>query len=177
MPQLAFTWLAVLLFLLGLVLIFLEIFVMPGVAVLGVSGVVLVLAGLGLATLDRWPHTESEWVSSVGSLGQFGLAFLGAVFAAILVARYLPNVPYANRLVLVPPGERLDEAGEETPASSPHAALLGAIGVAATTLRPSGMARFGDDYVDVVAEGSFVAPGTRVQVVEVEGNRIVVKEV
>ena len=175
--QLAFTWLAVLLFLLGLVLIVLEIFVMPGVAVLGVSGVAMVLAGLGLATLERWPHTESEWVSSVGSMGQFGLAFLGAVFAAVIVARYLPNIPYANRMVLTPPGERVDEAVEETLSASPHAALLGAIGVAATTLRPSGMVRFNDDFVDVVAEGSYVTPGTRVQVIEVEGNRIVVKEV
>ena len=111
--QLAFTWLAVLLFLLGLVLIALEIFVMPGVAVLGFSGVVMVLAGLGLATMERWPQTESEWVTSVGSLGQFGLAFLGAVFAAVIVARYLPSIPYANRMVLVPPGERVDEAADE----------------------------------------------------------------
>ena len=57
------------------------------------------------------------------------------------------------------------------------AALLGAIGVAATTLRPAGMARFGDQFLDVVAEGSFVNAGSRVQVIEIEGNRIVVKEV
>ena len=57
------------------------------------------------------------------------------------------------------------------------AALLGAIGGAATSLRPAGKVQFGDQYVDVVAEGSFVQPGTRVQVVEIEGNRVVVKEV
>jgi membrane-bound ClpP family serine protease len=39
------------------------------------------------------------------------------------------------------------------------------------------MVRFNEDYVDVVAEGSFVQAGARVQVVEIEGNRIVVKEV
>ena len=57
------------------------------------------------------------------------------------------------------------------------AALLGAIGVAATPLRPAGKVQFGDDYVDVVAEGSYVLPGTRVQVIEIEGNRVVVKAV
>jgi len=57
------------------------------------------------------------------------------------------------------------------------AALLGAIGVAATPLRPAGKVKFGDEYIDVVAEGAYVDPGTRVQVVEIEGNRIVVKEV
>ena len=56
-------------------------------------------------------------------------------------------------------------------------ALLGAIGVAATPLRPSGKAQIGDDFLDVVAEGDYVAPGSRVQVIEIEGNRVVVKEV
>jgi membrane-bound serine protease (ClpP class) len=58
-----------------------------------------------------------------------------------------------------------------------RADLLGAIGEAATTLRPAGKARFGDQFLDVVAEGSYVNAGKRVQVIEIEGNRIVVKEV
>jgi membrane-bound serine protease (ClpP class) len=44
-------------------------------------------------------------------------------------------------------------------------------------LRPAGIARFGDAFVDVISEGSYVAEGTRVQVIEIEGNRVVVKEV
>jgi membrane-bound serine protease (ClpP class) len=37
--------------------------------------------------------------------------------------------------------------------------------------------QFGDQFIDVLAEGSYVELGTRVQVIEIEGNRIVVKEV
>ena len=48
---------------------------------------------------------------------------------------------------------------------------------AATPLRPAGKCQFGDDFVDVLAEGGYIVPGTRVQVIEVEGNRVVVKEV
>jgi membrane-bound ClpP family serine protease len=176
--QLAFMWLALLLFVLGLVFIALEIFVVPGFAVLGVSGVILVLASLGLATLERWPQSESEWMVALSSLGQFGISLVGAVVGALFLARYLPHIPYANRLVLNPvePGEAMpDEAAQMSAARA--AAMLGAIGVAATPLRPAGMVRFGDDYIDVVAEGSFVQPGARVQVIEIEGNRIVVKEV
>jgi membrane-bound serine protease (ClpP class) len=44
-------------------------------------------------------------------------------------------------------------------------------------LRPAGTAKFGDRYVDVVTEGDFIPPGTSIQVVEVEGTRIVVKHV
>jgi membrane-bound serine protease (ClpP class) len=39
------------------------------------------------------------------------------------------------------------------------------------------MAKFGDRYIDVVTEGDFIPPGTPIQVVEVEGTRIVVKRV
>lgn len=175
--QLAFSWLAVLLFVLGLVFIVLEIFLLPGTAVLGISGVVLLLSGLGLATLERWPQTESEWVVAVTNVGRFGVSLIGALFAAIIIGRYLPNIPYANRMILVPATDRL-EVEDDLPATTAKlAALLGAIGVTATPLRPSGMVRFGDDYVDVVAEGGYVEPGARVQVVEIEANRIVVKEV
>ena len=107
----------------------------------------------------------------------FGIAVAGV--AAFTLARYLPNIPYANRLVLTPPGERPEEIASE-PAPSHHpelAALLGSVGTAATMLRPAGMARFGDEYVDVVSEGGYVPAGARVQVIEIEGHRVVVKEV
>jgi membrane-bound serine protease (ClpP class) len=96
----------------------------------------------------------------------------------------LPSIPYASRLILKPPAEAHDGFdGDEAAAAAGEglqpelAALLGAIGVAATALRPAGIARFGDDFIDVVSEGSYIAAGTRVQVVEIEGNRVVVKEV
>jgi membrane-bound ClpP family serine protease len=171
------TLLAVMLFLLGLVLLGLEIFVIPGFGITGISGIILLVLSLGLATLEKKPETTQEWVSFGSTLTVFGLCLVGAVMAALFIGRYLPNIPYANRLVLAPPDER--SAGlEEAPAVSPQAAaLLGAMGVAVTNLRPAGMAQFGDAYVDVVAEGSFVAAGGRVQVIEIEANRIVVKEV
>jgi membrane-bound serine protease (ClpP class) len=104
---------------------------------------------------------------------------VGATVAAFVVARYLPNIPYANRLVLSPPGEK--EGSEIATAASgtyeAMAALLGAVGTSATALRPAGMASFGDAYVDVVSEGNFIPAGARVQVIEIEGNRVVVKEV
>jgi len=174
------TLLAVLLFLLGLVLIAIEVFLIPGFGVIGVSGVALVLVGLGLATVDRLPQTSQEWANFGGTMSSFGFGLVVATGLAFVVARYLPSIPYANRLVLAPPGERA-EAEVETDltasGSGEMASLLGAVGTAATMLRPAGMAQFGDAYVDVVTEGGFVPAGTRVQVVEIEGHRVVVKEV
>jgi membrane-bound ClpP family serine protease len=173
------TMLAVLLFVLGLVLIGLEVFMLPGSAVFGISGAVLVLASLTLVTIDRWPTTTHEWVGLSSTVASFGFSLVGAVVAALVLAWYLPHIPYVNRLILKPPGEAAADGLAEPPATAAPdmSALLGAIGVTATPLRPAGKVKFGDDFVDVVAEGSYVPPGARVQVIEIEGYRIVVKEV
>jgi membrane-bound serine protease (ClpP class) len=170
--------LAILLFLLGLILIAIEIFVLPGFGFVGISGVLLIVIGLGLATVERAPQSGSDWIDLGAKFTQFGIGIILAGFSAIILARYLPSIPWANRMVLPPPseGESADDV-HSLPGASQAAALLGAVGTAATMLRPAGMAMFGEQYVDVVTEGSFIPAGARVQVIEVEGNRIVVKEV
>jgi membrane-bound ClpP family serine protease len=175
------TVLALCLFVLGVVLIGVEVFVLPGMGVCGLSGIVLVLGSLGLVAYGHWPQSSSDWAGYGRALSPIGLGMLGAVVLAVLLAKYLPQIPLANRLVLRPPGE-VDETTEGPAAPAEHdgpdlASLLGAIGVAATPLRPAGKTRFGDEFVDVVAEGGYIQPGTRVQVIEIEGNRVVVKEV
>jgi membrane-bound ClpP family serine protease len=172
--------LAVLLFILGLILIGLEVFVMPGVAVVGLSGALLVVFSLALVTLQRWPRGPSEWESVAWMATVFAGSMAGAMVAAFVLAWYLPNIPYFRRLILKPAGEEDDLLAESGPAAIgqvDYSGLLGAIGTAATPLRPAGKVQFGDQFIDVLAEGSYVELGTRVQVIEIEGNRIVVKEV
>jgi membrane-bound ClpP family serine protease len=172
------TWLAVMLFLLGLVLIGVEIFILPGLGVTGISGVVLMIVGLALVAVAKKPETTQEWLELGSTTLSLSLALVGAVGGAMVLAWYLPHMPLARRLVLAPTPEGSELLAEETAsATEANAALLGAVGVAATPLRPAGKVRFGDDFVDVVAEGSYIEAGTRVQVIEIEGNRIVVKEV
>jgi hypothetical protein len=172
------TMLALLLFVLGLILIGLEIFVLPGFGVAGLSGILLVVGSLGLVAYGHWPRTNEEWIGFGHKLGPFGLGILGALAAALALVRYLPHLPFANRLLLHPQTEENEMGGESAVHLYPElAGLLGAIGVAATPLRPAGKVQFGDEFVDVVAEGGYVQPGTRVQVIEIEGNRVVVKEV
>jgi membrane-bound ClpP family serine protease len=170
--------LGVLLFILGVILIALEVFVLPGFGVAGISGTLLVVFSLALVALEKRPQTTEDWFSLLSMMAQFGLALIGAVLLAVLLVSYLPSIPYLNRLILKPKADE-ELTGEELhEAVRPEtAALLGALGVAATPLRPAGKVKFGDEYIDVVAEGSYVEPGARVQVVEIEGNRIVVKEV
>lgn len=174
-----FTMLAVLLFILGLVLIGIEVFVLPGFGVTGISGLALVIGSLVLVTLERMPETTEDWVNVGATVTTLGVSLVAAIIGAFVLAWYLPHIPVASRLVLNPPAEAEGGYDGDALGGRPDQAqaLIGAIGVAATTLRPAGKVRFGDDYLDVIAEGDYVNPGSRVQVIEIEGNRIVVKEV
>lgn len=171
------TWLAILLFVLGLVLIGIEIFVLPGFGVCGISGVLLLLVSLGLIAYGHWPTTTEEWMKFGNKAGPFSLSLLGSLVMVAVIVRYLPHIPVLNRLMLRPADEAEADLTPEHPQHAELRALLGAIGVAATPLRPAGKTQFGESFIDVVAEGGYIRPGTRVQVVEVEGNRVVVKEV
>ncbi|QEL18141.1 NfeD family protein [Limnoglobus roseus] len=167
-----------LIFLLGLLLLLLEVFVIPGFGVTGLLGVLFLLAGIGLATFDRIPVTVEDWTEFGARITMYVGAMAGGMIVAFFIARFLPQIPFANRMVLLPPSDDPNaDPMADLPGAVAAAALLGAIGTAATPLRPAGMAQFGEQYVDVVTEGGFISAGVRVQVVEVEGNRIVVKEV
>src|SRR5262249_31148017 len=130
--------LALLLFLLGLVLIGLEIFVLPGFGACGVCGILCMLAGLGLVTLDRIPQSGAEWGTLGVRVSQYLFAMMGAMGLAFMIARFLPKVPYANRMILRAPTDQSESITEVLPGAGEAAELLGAIGTANTALRPAG---------------------------------------
>lgn len=170
--------LALMLFMLGLTLIALEIFVLPGFGAPGVVGALCVLSGLALVTMQQVPQTLSEWGEAASKMAQYLVALVVAIGASLYIAKFLPNIPGANRLLLTPPTDKGDAAAATMlPGMEQAASLLGAIGTCNTALRPAGVVRFGEQFVDVVSEGDYIPPGARVQVIEVEGTRIVVKEV
>jgi membrane-bound ClpP family serine protease len=172
-----FTVLAVLLFLLGLVLIGVEIFLIPGIGFSGIAGVVLVITSLTLVTLEHWPETSQDWLNLGSTVSLLAMSLAAAIVGAFTLAWFLPTIPYFNRLVLKPPADDEDGHPDMSATAYVSPSLLGAIGVAVTTLRPAGKAQFGEEFLDVVAEGDYVVTGSRVQVIEIEGSRIVVKEV
>ena len=69
----------------------------------------------------------------------------------------------------------VSDSGEPVPDPTLGGVQVGDCGVADSPLRPAGRARFGDDYVDVVAD-SFVEKGRSVRVIKISGNRVMVRE-
>jgi membrane-bound serine protease (ClpP class) len=172
------------LFVLGIGLLALEVFVIPGFGVFGVSGILLTLASLVLASHTFAGMTLTEgFQESMGSLGSLAAAMVTVIAVAVVLNRFMPSIPFLNRLILTPPGFAM--AGSDGPLLNPSllstmpvavgAVDIGSVGITASALRPSGKAIFGDSYMDVVSDGAYVDHGTQVEVIRIAGNRIIVR--
>jgi membrane-bound serine protease (ClpP class) len=172
-------WEVVALFLLGVALVLIEIlFFAHSTIVFGVIGVFLMLASILWAMIDRYPgetFLPSGHMLAIPLLNLF-LAIVAAAIVITLLARYLPRTSIYRRFALItsnPPGTSLSGTPREF--ATPVALSPGAQGVSLSILRPSGKAQFADHIVDVVTQGEFIAPETRVTVVQTDGMRVVVK--
>jgi membrane-bound serine protease (ClpP class) len=170
--------LEVLLFLAGMFCLALEIFVIPGFAIFGFGGGLMIIASLVLASQTFViPANEYQLEQLRDSLLVLGGATVSCIVVATVMRRLLPRAPVFNRMMLQPPSSEEMEALSHRESLANYAHLLGREGVATTSLMLSGKARFGDELVDVVAVGEAIDRGTPVTVVEVSGNRVVVRPV
>lgn len=144
---------------LGFILVLLEIFVIPGLNIIGIAG----LGTIGVGVLFAYRRLGPEAALIIGVLGMAGTGAL-----VWLLAR---NHGWQR---LVHSG-RADRASGYDSAPAGLTGLVGQVGTAITALRPSGRASFGEQIVDVVSEGGFVDVDASVQVQEVHGNRVVVR--
>ena len=174
-------WEVVALFILGMVLVLIEIlFFAHSTIVFGVVGVFLILASLLWSMIDRYPGQNffpTGKMLAVPLLNML-IAIVGSFVVIALLARYLPRTSIYRRFALIesnPSGPSL--AGVPRQFATALALTPGAEGTAVTVLRPSGKARFADHVVDVVTEGEFIAPQTPVTVIQTDGMRVVVKSV
>ena len=170
-------WLEVILFLSGVVFILVELFIIPGFGVAGFGGIVLMLVSLVMAT-QRFGGTDglslNDLTSSVLALMGAGAASIAGMFVA---SKYFGGLKLFQRLTLEPPAVAAGEVMVATTDSEPEKGLRkGDEGVATSVLRPSGRALFGENYFDVVSDGSFVEKGARVRVTSISGNHVSVRE-
>jgi membrane-bound serine protease (ClpP class) len=156
----------------------LEIFVIPGFGIFGLGGGALVLASLVLASQTFiWPRNEYQFDRMVDSLLTITLAAAGVIGIAVYLRRRLPRSPFLSRMMLEPPAGEEAETIRRREALVDFHDLVGAQGTTTTQLTPCGKARIGDQLVDVIADGEVIPPNTAIEVVEVRGNRVLVKEV
>ena len=161
----------IVLFIAGIVLLALEIFVIPGFGITGISGIILIFLSIFLSLTPGGPFFNYENISI--AIVQLTSALVGALILVFLLAKFLPKTNMFNKLILAD-----EEKAEQGFVSYPsEKELLGAEGIALTTLRPAGSAEFNGKRVDVVADWEYIEKGKKIKVLRVEGIKVVVKEV
>ncbi len=142
----------------GLMLLAIEVFV-PG-GVLGMFGAISLLVAVAAGFFAFGPNG--------GVLAALLLIVFGGIFFTVWI-RIFPRTPMGKVLTLQKDGHDFKAAPAEP------AIRVGTTGTAQTPLRPAGLAVLGGVRTDVVSEAGFIAAGTAVKVVHIEGHRVVVR--
>lgn len=161
-------WEEVILAVVGVLLLALEFLVIPGFGVAGVLGILALLGGLVLSMLGQ--GDTAQFVAL--AMGRVLLSVLVALVLSFLLLRFMSRLPAGRRLIL-----DTDLSAAQGYASPPEneAHWLGKRGLAASVLRPAGIAEIEGSRVDVVSNGDLIEPGEAIEVIRVDGNRVVVR--
>lgn len=163
----------------GVGLLLVELLVIPGFGITGIAGILLIIIGFVATFMPDDPgpiyHPEFNYTVNGVKTGLWVIAagLTASIAGMIALSRVMPRAPYLRKLIPPNPTPEsvvvLDPLGEM--------AGVGDVGRSEGPLRPAGKARFGSTLVDVVSDGEFVGPGERVEVIDREGNRVVVRRI
>lgn len=156
------SFLAPAIFFLGIVLLAIEIFVIPGFGITGILGILGIAVGIFMSF-------------GINNIAQATLvvfvSLVSDIILIIILARFiLKSKGFKNKIAL-----ETDTAGYHSSVS--YDDLLGLEGITDTFFRPSGNIIIDGKKYDAITEGEFINKGTKIKVILVEGNKIVIKEV
>ncbi len=162
------------LFLIGVILLLLEIFVIPGFGVAGIMGIICIIGGLVLSlVLNDWfdfTVTGSEQVSSAAMLVMGSMVL--AVVVCVFVGKSLLKTPVFQRLVLQ--DEQRSQMGYVSGRQRDE--VLNKAGYAKTDMRPSGKIEIEGKWYDAVAIDGYIEKGTEVVVEKQENYNVFVRK-
>lgn len=154
-------WLELILFGSGILLILIELYV-PGFGFWGISGIGCIAFSLFL-TLG----------GNMAAVSMLSLSLVIAIGVFLLILKFLPASRLWTKLVL----HETETAQAGFSSSHDYSSYLGKEGVVISFLRPAGMIEINGVHLDVVSEGQYIEPGTKIKVVSVNGSRILVRRV
>jgi membrane-bound ClpP family serine protease len=173
-------WLEALLFIGGVSCLLLEIFVIPGFGIFGLGGGAMILASIVLASQTSkslFPQNDYQRQELLTSLLTVAAACFGMIVMAVLLRNHLPRSRLFGNFMLEPPAGEEAEIIRRRESLVNFQDLVGTRGTTTTQLTPCGKARFDEQLVDVIADGEVIDRGAEIEVVEVRGSRVLVREV
>lgn len=169
---LAQSW-EIVLFFLGVVLIVVEVFVIPGFGVPGLIGITLVIVSLASSLIGNVGFSYPELHQISQAIWTMAITLILGIGLIASMIRYMPQNRLFSKLILADSTDR--EHGYTSSSSKDD--LIGLEGVAMTPLRPSGTVLIEDRRIDVVTSGDFIEKGARVRVTDTTSSRVVVDRV
>lgn len=170
----------ILMVIIGLGLVAVEIFVIPGTYVAGIAGALLVGAGIILSFQPFiLPATSFEADMLKENVLYLSGSVIVVLISAAVLSRFLPKNPIFGKLALEPsspPGTLHGSAGTIDDVSPELDLAVGDVGVAKSMLRPAGKVLVRGVLVDAQTEGGFVDAGEDVEVIRITGNFIFVRK-
>ncbi len=166
--NLANSW-EIILFFLGAFLLILEIFIIPGFGIPGILGVLLMVGSLYFSLIGSLDFVTGAQLDS--ATRRVALVLLLTVVASVLFFKYGPKTKVWSRIALADE-QKADEGYVATP---DYTEFIGKTGVASSPLRPAGTGMFDGKRLDVVSEGGFINEDSPIEIIGVEGYRLIVR--
>ena len=167
----------IIIFFVGIALLAVEMLLIPGFGIAGILGIILILGGAILSfqdfTIPRTPYDVDLFIMNIFTVM---CSLIGSGVAIFLMFKFMPGIPLFNRLVLTT--SETAQSGFVIPSQPAGGSdLTGEKGMALTALHPTGKIEVNNNTLDVVTDGEFIAKGQTVEIIEIRGNRIVVRAV
>ncbi len=164
----------ILIFIIGLILIGVEIFVIPGFGVTGILGIFLMIAGLTLSLIGNngLHFTGFELTALIKS---FFIVIIAALFSLILSIYFSRKILTSTLFghVALDSTQQADQGFRA--AFADYKIMIGKEGVAFTVLRPAGKVKVGDDVFDATAETGFIRKGENIKITGYQTSQLIVK--
>jgi len=154
----------------GVALLLIEMILIPGFGVAGISGIGIILWGLYELLLPDVPVGHE--IQSMALTG-LTIGIIGGIIGLVLLFRLMTKTTFWQKLSS--PSIQSPEAGYSSSIGLEE--MIGKEGIADTDLRPSGWIIIGDERIFVVTEGSFIEKDDKVKILSVDGNRVVVRKI
>ena len=178
-------WVEVAIFFVGVILLMVELFI-PGFGIAGFMGIICIFVGLFAMLIKNppdelpWPRPEfGGWDPFLDGVVGVSFGFIGFLILAYMFTKYLPKMYFLSGLMIAPAAKGGQREISMTAAAEAVDAQVnvGDVGVVVSPLRPAGTADFGGIIVDVIDEAQFLEKGVKVEIIEIHGNRVLVRKV
>ena len=158
-----------LILLLDIILILLEILIIPGFGIAGISGIGLIFYSFFKMLIGVYPSSEDYYSAYMG----LSIGIITAFIVSVIIYKTFPKTKLYQRFIPFKP----QKSAEGFTISKGYEKLKGSRGKTVTDLRPSGKVEIGGDIYQAMSHGNYIENDEQIVVDSVEENQLQVTKV